>query len=222
MATRREVSIPLKSSSVSVRGDLTVPQGASGLVLFVHGSGSSRLSPRNQYVAQILNEGGLATLLFDLLTPEEEVEDDRTKRLRFDMELLGDRVLDATSWVLEQEDLVNMKLGYFGASSGGGAALRASVLSKKPVSAVVSRGGRPDLCGELLGKVTSPTLLIIGGLDTDVIRLNEQAFRQLKCEKEMKIIPGATHLFEEKGKLQEVSLLAQRFLSTHLQSSAAR
>lgn len=201
-----EVQIPLDQGSLG--GALTVPADASMLVLFVHGSGSSRHSPRNQFVARTLNNASLATLLFDLLTPAEEAIDAHTRQYRFDIHRLAERLLQATRWVREQPATEKLEIGYFGSSTGGGAALVAAAQRPGEVSAVVSRGGRPDLAGKALPQVEAPTLLIVGGQDEQVITLNEEARRQMRCDVKLEIIPGATHLFEEKGALERVALVA--------------
>ena len=208
--------VSIAAGEVNLYGELEVPAGASGLVLFAHGSGSSRHSPRNRFVARIIREAGIGTLLFDLLTNEEEREDAVTAELRFDIELLAERLLGATHWVAHQAELDGLKIGYFGASTGGGAALMAAAMMGSHIAAVVSRGGRPDLAGDALSKVKCPTLLIVGGLDDIVIRLNEDALAKLNCEKELRIIPGASHLFEERGKLEEVARLTANWFGTHL------
>jgi dienelactone hydrolase len=186
------------------------------LVLFVHGSGSSRHSPRNQFVAQTLNEAGLATLLFDLLTPAEESVDLYTREHRFDISLLAERLVYATKWAKQQKQTQDLRVGYFGSSTGGGAALVAAAELPEEVGAVVSRGGRPDLAGKALPKVKAPTLLIVGGEDHVVIDLNEQARAQMKCECKIDIVPGATHLFEEPGALEQVARLASDWFVGHI------
>src|SRR3989440_7553934 len=201
-------SVNLPAGEATLDGDLQLPAHASGMVLFAHGSGSSRHSPRNQYVAQVIRAAGLGTLLFDLLTPEEEMIDLRTRYLRFDIQLLAERLEDATAWVTHTDATRHLRIGYFGASTGGGAALVAAARLGQTVSAVVSRGGRPDLAGAALPHVVSPTLLIVGGRDAVVIQLNEAAYAQLRCKKALKIVPGATHLFEEPGALENVPQLA--------------
>jgi len=207
-----------------LEGELGMPCVPGGLVIFAHGSGSSRLSPRNQYVARVIRESAFATLLFDLLTPEEEAVDVYTRHLRFDIELLTRRLIDATNWAAVQPETRKLRSGYFGASTGAAAALVAAAQLGDAIGAVVSRGGRPDLAGDALGRVESPTLLIVGGLDHVVIRLNAQAFEQLRCQKETRIVPGATHLFEEPGALEEVARLSvewfRRHLTTHSTSRA--
>ncbi|HYE64763.1 MAG TPA: alpha/beta hydrolase [Pyrinomonadaceae bacterium] len=214
----REVKIP--AGSTTLEGELSVPAGANGIVLFAHGSGSSRRSPRNQFVARTIREAQTGTLLFDLLTREEEEIDLRTRHLRFDIRLLAERLVSATNWIQSEEETRHLRAGYFGSSTGGGAALVAAAEVGEAIGAVVSRGGRPDLAGEALRRVKSPTLLIVGGLDEPVIELNEEAFAQLRCEKELKIVPGATHLFEEPGKLEEVARLASEWFRQHLRPQA--
>lgn len=201
-----QVRIPV--ANLMLAGELTLPDNPKGIVLFAHGSGSSRHSSRNKYVAQVLQQAGIATLLFDLLTEREEAIDQVTGHLRFDIPFLAERLRLATDWVKSQDSTKELKIGYFGASTGGGAALMAAAESKNKISAVVSRGGRPDLAGSFLPKVTAPALLIVGGYDEQVIELNRSAFDQLCCEKKLEIVPAATHLFEEPGKLEEVARLA--------------
>src|SRR5436309_383752 len=213
-APSRTEQIP--SGQVLLEGELLVPVSATGVVLFAHGSGSSRHSPRNQFVARTIREAGVGTLLFDLLTRQEEAVDMHTAHLRFDIELLATRLIDATDWIKGEFDYLNV--GYFGSSTGGGAALVAAAEVGDRVGAVVSRGGRPDLAGDALPKVKSPTLLIVGGLDYQVIKMNEAAFARMRCEKELKIVPGATHLFEEPGTLEEVARLAADWFGRHLHS----
>ena len=197
-------------------GNLNIPEKASALVLFAHGSGSSRRSPRNQFVARTLNEARLATLLFDLLTPEEEAIDMQTREHRFNIGLLAVRLGHATKWAKQQEQTSNLGLGYFGSSTGAAAALMAAVGAPQNVDAVVSRGGRPDLAGEALPKVKAPTLLIVGGNDDIVIELNEQARDKMLCELKLEIIPDATHLFEEPGALEKVAQLASQWFLRHV------
>jgi dienelactone hydrolase len=218
-ARSRTEQIP--SGQIILEGELSVPVGASGVVLFAHGSGSSRHSPRNQFVARTIREAGVGTLLFDLLTQEEEAVDITTRHLRFDIGLLAERLVDATNWIKSEPGTRHLRVGYFGSSTGGGAALVAAAELGEEIGAVVSRGGRPDLAGDALSKVKSPTLLIVGGLDYPVIRMNEGAYRQLDCEKELKIVPGATHLFEEAGTLEEVAHLAAEWFQRHLVADAA-
>jgi putative phosphoribosyl transferase len=200
-----EEEVSISSGHVIIKGSLNVPQDAKGLVLFAHGSGSSRFSPRNRFVANYLQQEGIGTLLIDLLTESEEVTDIQTRQYRFDILRLTARLLDATDWAKSQSQLANLNFGYFGSSTGAAAALMAAAEKGNEASAVVSRGGRPDLAGQALTKVHSPTLLIIGGDDTVVIDLNQQAFNVMSCEKRMEIVPGATHLFEEPGTLEEVA-----------------
>src|SRR2546425_5276712 len=220
-ATARSRTEQIPSGQIMLEGELSVPVGAMGVVLFAHGSGSSRHSPRNQFVARTIREAGVGTLLFDLLTQAEEAVDISTRHLRFDIELLAERLVDATNWIKREPDTAHLRVGYFGSSTGGGAALVAAAAIGEEIGAVVSRGGRPDLAGDALPKVKSPTLLIVGGLDYPVIRMNEDAYRQLRCEKELKIVPGATHLFEEPGTLEEVARLAADWFQRHLLADAA-
>jgi dienelactone hydrolase len=202
---------------VTLEGNLEVPDGARAVVLFAHGSGSSRHSPRNRYVARVLSEAGLATLLIDLLTAEEEDVDARTAALRFDVGLLAQRLIGATDWLDRERETRGLPLGYFGASTGAGAALVAAAERPDAVGAVVSRGGRPDLAGPALARVRCPTLLLVGGGDTQVIGLNRMALQQLGAgEKELVIVPGATHLFEEPGALEEVARRASEWFAGHL------
>ncbi len=217
--TARAHDVQIRSGAVMLEGDLIIPAGAQGVVLFAHGSGSTRHSPRNQFVARTIREVGVGTLLFDLLTKEEEAIDMRTRHLRFDIGLLAQRLIDATYWI--KGDLDYLQVGYFGSSTGGGAALVAAADLGKTVGAVVSRGGRPDLAGEALPRVKAPTLLIVGGLDYPVIEMNREAYARLRCEKELKIVPGATHLFEEPGTLEEVARLAAEWFRKHLHRERA-
>lgn len=220
MSTKAVMAVPqpvtIAAGNISLSGDLTLPEGASGLVVFVHGSGSSRFSSRNRWVAGELVRAGLATLLMDLLTPEEEVEDERTRRLRFDIPMLAARVVATLRWLAADPRTRGLRYGCFGASTGGGAALIAAAQSPDLVGAVVSRGGRPDLAGPLLREVQAPTLLVVGGADPVVLQLNEDAYRRLRCEKRLEVVKGATHLFEEPGTLDQVARLAQEWFSTHL------
>ena len=213
-----KVRIP--AGRATLDGNLSIPENASALVLFVHGSGSSRHSPRNQFVARTLNNAGLATVLFDLLTPEEEAIDARTAELRFNIKLLVERLVHATNWAKQQQQTRDLRVGYFGSSTGGGAALVAAAERPQDVGAVVSRGGRPDLAGEALPKVQVPTLLIVGGDDDIVIELNEQARDRMRCEVKLEIVPGATHLFEEPGALERVAQLASDWFLLHAAGSA--
>jgi putative phosphoribosyl transferase len=201
----------------ALEGNLLLPANASGVVLFAHGSGSSRFSSRNRYVAEQLREAGLGTLLIDLLTPEEEQIDMRTAHLRFDIELLADRLLGAIEWLDQEKATRTMKAGLFGASTGGGAALVAAARRPDRIAAVVSRGGRPDLAGASLPRVEAPTLLIVGGDDTPVIAMNRDAYRQMQCVRRLEIVPGATHLFEEPGALEQVARLAGGWFMQYLQ-----
>jgi putative phosphoribosyl transferase len=213
----RQVHVP--ADQLMLEGNLNLPEAARGVVLFAHGSGSSRFSPRNQHVARMLNQERVATLLIDLLTREEEAIDERTAQLRFDIGLLAERVVVATDWLKQYRDTEGLPLGYFGASTGAAAALVAAAERPNIVSAVVSRGGRPDLAGPALPRVKAPTLLIVGGRDVKVIELNEAALAQLRCEKRIVIVAGATHLFEEPGTLDEVARLARDWFKQSLVSS---
>ena len=203
---------------VALTGDLEIPEKARGLVLFAHGSGSSRRSPRNQAVAEVLRDAGLATLLFDLLTQEEEVEDAYTGHLRFDIGMLSRRLVLVTEEIADDPVSRNFGFGYFGASTGGAAALRAAAALGSTIGAVVSRGGRPDLAGEALAHVKAPTLLIVGERDEEVLRLNRHAYAQLRCEKSLAVVPHATHLFQEPGALEEVARLAADWFRKHLRA----
>lgn len=208
--TKTSLVIPI--GNIELQGDLSIPQHAHSLVLFAHGSGSSRLSTRNRMVAEYLNNRGIGTLLFDLLTTVE----DTIYSNRFNIDLLAQRLREVTLWVLRKEEYSFLHIGYFGASTGAAAALTAAN-ELKQVNAVVSRGGRPDLAMQALPGIKAPTLLIVGSLDTDVIRMNSTAFQHLNCEKKMEIIPGATHLFEEKGTLEKVCVVAANWFEMHLQ-----
>lgn len=210
------VTVHIPAGEVTLTGDLQIPENARGLVLFAHGSGSSRCSPRNQAVATILRRSGMGTLLFDLLTPQEEVEEAERAHLRFDIGLLSRRLAVVTEEIADDPRARNLQIGYFGASTGGGAALRAAAKLGSKIGAVVSRGGRPDLAGEALEQVQSPTLLIVGERDDHVLRLNQQAFEQLRCAKSLAIVPRANHLFEESGALEEVARLAANWFRNHL------
>jgi putative phosphoribosyl transferase len=211
-----ERDVRVSAGPVELEGILDIPEGVQGIVLFAHGSGSGRHSPRNRYVAGALREAGLATLLIDLLTPEEEEVDLRTRRLRFDIGLLADRLAGATDWLAQEPDTQNLRVGYFGASTGAGAALVAAAKRPDAVGAVVSRGGRPDLAGEALSRVVAPTLLIVGGEDEPVIGMNREATEQIRAQKRLEVVPGATHLFEEPGKLEEVARLAAGWFACYL------
>jgi putative phosphoribosyl transferase len=208
--------VRVTAAAVTLEGNLSLPAGVRAVVLFAHGSGSSRHSSRNRYVARLLNEARLATLLIDLLTPDEETVDLRTGHLRFDIGLLARRLVGATDWLSQHPDTRELTVGYFGASTGAAAALVAAAERPEMVGAVVSRGGRPDLAGPALPRVQAPTLLIVGGNDLPVIELNRAAFEQLRCEKQLVIVPGATHLFEEPGALDEVTRLAREWFERHL------
>jgi len=212
MDTAIDRDVVVRAGSIGLPGQLTIPAQAAGLVVFAHGSGSSRLSPRNRHVADLLNEGGLATLLFDLLTPSEESD----RAIVFDIEMLATRLAQAALWVRAVPEADGLTIGYFGSSTGGGAALWASTLHGGHASAVVSRGGRPDLAAPRLCEVTAPSLLIVGGRDDVVIDLNRQAQAQLKCTNELAIVPGAGHLFEEPGTLDLAAGLAADWFVEYL------
>jgi putative phosphoribosyl transferase len=223
---RNEQFIQIPIGSVSLSGDLTVVEGSPGIVLFAHGSGSGRHSRRNRYVAKVLQDTGLDTLLFDLLTEEEEVTDERTRHLRFDIGLLANRLVAVTDWLVQNRAASNnLNIAYFGASTGAAAALAAAAKRVDIIKAVVSRGGRPDLADPYLGQVKAPTLLIVGGYDTPVIQMNQEAFDKLqqlsaqKGEKELVVVPEATHLFEEPGKLEVVAQLASGWFARFLNRS---
>jgi pimeloyl-ACP methyl ester carboxylesterase len=209
-----EMKIPV--GNVKVEGTLTLPHGAKGVVLFAHGSGSSRFSPRNQYVAKEFNKAKIGTLLFDLLTQEEEETDIVTAEFRFNIALLAQRLIGATEWLRNDLLTKTLAFGYFGASTGAAAALIAAAKLPDDIVAVVSRGGRPDLAGEYLPRVVAPTLLLVGGLDTDVIELNRLAMDQMTSQKKLVIVPGATHLFEEPGTLEEVAKLSADWFLRYL------
>jgi putative phosphoribosyl transferase len=215
-------AVHVPAGAVTLEGNLTVPDNAGGVVLFAHGSGSSRHSPRNRHVAALLNEARLATLLVDLLTADEEGIDRRTAHLRFDIPLLATRLTAATDWLQQQPATRRLRIGYFGASTGAGAALVAAAERSDAVGAVVSRGGRPDLAGTALAHVRAPTLLIVGENDPTVIELNRLALGQLRVAKRLVIVPGASHLFEEPGALDEVAWLAREWYERHLAQVQAR
>jgi len=217
MNNRTHVSeITIHAGDVMLPGNLVMPEKASGIVVFAHGSGSSRFSPRNRAVAGFLNDGGLATLLFDLLTAEEHEVDMQSRALRFDIDRLSQRLVKTVDWLIHAEKTRGLHIGLFGASTGAAAALIAAAERPEHVAAVVSRGGRPDLAGDALAQVKAPTLLIVGGLDEAVIEMNQAATKQMQNNPELAIVPGATHLFEEPGKLDEVARLSrdwfQRFI----------
>lgn len=208
--------VQIKADDVTLEGNLGLPEGATGIVVFAHGSGSSRFSPRNQFVAEALRDGGLATLLFDLLTSEEEEIDQRTRELRFDIQMLAGRVVGATDWLVKQPFAQNLEVGYFGSSTGAAAALIAAAEREGVVEAVVSRSGRPDLASARLPDVKAPTLLIVGEKDQPVIQMNRQAMEQMQTKKELQIVPGASHLFEEPDTLEQVADLARDWFLKHL------
>lgn len=210
----RPVAIP--AGEVELEGDLGLPENSRAIVLFAHGSGSGRHSPRNQFVARVLRNGGLGTLLLDLLSEEEEAVDSRTAHLRFDIPFLAERLLRAIDWIGQDDRTRNLLIGLFGASTGAGAALVAAANKPDLVKAIVSRGGRPDLAGASLRNVKAPTLLIVGGDDVPVIELNRQAMAQMSAETKLEIVPGATHLFEEPGALEKVASLAAQWFQKNL------
>jgi len=222
MAVEQEVGV--LAGRARLGGTLAVPEGAQGLVIFAHGSGSSRHSPRNRYVAYSLRRAGLGTLLFDLLTEAEEAEDTVTAALRFDIDFLARRLGEVTDWVFRHPELSRMRVGYFGSSTGAAAALVAAAERPEAIGSVVSRGGRPDLAGDALERVLAPTLLIVGGADDVVLELNQRALERLRAPKVLEVVPGATHLFEEPGALERVAELAAgwstRYLGTPLEFEA--
>jgi dienelactone hydrolase len=211
----------IAAGELTLQGLLRRPERELGIVLFAHGSGSSRFSPRNTFVANVLGDAGISTLLFDLLSAEEEKIDAVTAELRFDIPLLTERLIAATRWTLEQPDLGKLPIGYFGSSTGAAAALAAAARVPE-VAAVVSRGGRPDLAGPALPEVCAATLLIVGGNDRQVLALNEAALAQLECEAKVEVVPGATHLFSEPGTLEQVAALAAAWFARHLGSRATK
>lgn len=211
-----EANIRIPVGEVVVEGKLTIPHNARGIVLFAHGSGSSRFSPRNQYVSKEFVNARIGTLLFDLLTSKEEEEDIVTAEYRFNIPLLAERLIGATEWLKNDPSTKTLPYGYFGASTGAAAALIAAAKLPDDISTVVSRGGRPDLAADYLPQVTAPTLMLVGGLDTEVIELNRQAMEQMTAETKLVIIPGATHLFEEQGKLEEVAKISADWFIRYL------
>ena len=214
----RLIAVPVSSdeNNDEIRGDLHIPENSTALVVFAHGSGSSRHSPRNKYVAEVLNDGGIATLLIDLLTADEEIIDRQTMHLRFNIDLLAERLSLVTNWVKEQSATNQLHLGYFGASTGAAAALVAAAKHPEAVEAIVSRGGRPDLAGTWLAHVRAPTLLIVGGNDPVVIELNREAASEMRTTCRLEIIPGAGHLFEEPGALERAAILAREWFEEYL------
>ncbi len=222
MKAATEQFVRIDAGSARLEGNLSLPEGATGVVLFAHGSGSSRHSPRNQYVARVLRQAGLGTLLIDLLTAEEEREDARTGQLRFDIDLLSRRVAGASAWLAGNPSTAHLPAGYFGASTGAAAALAAAAERTDEVRAVVSRGGRPDLAIPVLHRVKAPTLLIVGGADLPVIEMNREALQHLNVAGRLEIVPGATHLFEEPGALEEVARLAAEWFQEHLKPYTIR
>jgi dienelactone hydrolase len=219
--TAYEEAVRVRAGPVVLEGDLAMPGGARGVVLFAHGSGSSRFSPRNRAVAGTLIASGIATLLIDLLTAEEEAIDRVTAHLRFDIDLLAHRLVGATDWLVDAPRTRALRLGYLGTSTGAAAALMAAVERPRAVDAIVSRGGRPDLAGPALPHVLAPTLLIVGGHDVPVIEMNRAALAELHCEKRLEIVPGATHLFEEPGTLEQVARLARDWFKRYLEPGPA-
>jgi len=215
VSERDEGLVRISTGAIALEGNLIIPQGARGVVTFAHGSGSSRFSVRKRAVAQSLREAGMGTLLIDLLTQQEEMVDTRTAHLRFDIELLADRLVAATQWLARQPQTERLKVGLFGASTGGGAALVAASRIPDRIAAVVSRGGRPDLAGPALAHVQAPTLLIVGGDDTPVIGMNRQAAEQMHAVHKIEIVPGASHLFEEPGALEKVARLAAEWFGKY-------
>jgi putative phosphoribosyl transferase len=214
MKETREIDI--STGGVELAGNLTIPADAPGIVVFAHGSGSSRFSTRNRYVAEVINNGGLATLLFDLLTMEESAEDEVTREFRFDIRMLGERLIGTIDWLRAEEQTAALSIGLFGSSTGAAAALIAAAERPDAVSAVVSRGGRPDLAAGHLSRVRAPSLLVVGSLDEPVIAMNQDAADRMRCEKRIEIVAGATHLFGEPGKLEIVAGLACDWFLAHL------
>jgi putative phosphoribosyl transferase len=215
-AVEEENPVKIPVDKATIEGNLVVPQGAKGVVLFAHGSGSGRFSPRNQYVAKVLNKAGIATFLIDLLTKEEEEIDMQTAQFRFDIDLLAHRLIGATEWLKKNPTTKNLAFGYFGASTGAAAALIAAAKLTEDIKAVVSRGGRPDLALEHIPRLKAPTLFIVGGNDTVVIELNKKAMKNFPAEKKLEIVQGASHLFEETGKLEEAAKLATNWFAKYL------
>lgn len=211
-----EVAVQIPAEDAILQGDLGIPPQPHGLVIFAHGSGSSRHSPRNRYVAGVLQQSGLATLLMDLLTVDEEAVDQYTRHLRFDIPLLSGRLVAATDWAKDEEQVRGLNIGYFGASTGAAAAIMAAAQRPDHVKAIVSRGGRPDLAETALEQIKAPTLLLVGDRDYPVIDLNEQAFERMQCEKRLTLVPRATHLFEEPGTLEQVAEMAAAWFDAHL------
>ncbi len=220
MATAVEQPVTLPVDGGAIEGNLLIPTSAAGIVVFAHGSGSSRHSPRNRFVAESLHSRNLGTFLIDLLTREEERIDDRTRHLRFDIDLLAGRLRDTADWLAAHPQTRDYPIGYFGASTGAAAALVAAAQGAQQVAAIVSRGGRPDLAGPAIERVSTPTLLIVGGADQAVIEFNRQAYARLRVEKRIEIVPGATHLFEEPGALEQVARLAGDWFAGHMVRTA--
>jgi dienelactone hydrolase len=222
LSSTHEQSLAIPTGGRELHGDLRLPRAPRGVVVFAHGSGSSRFSPRNRFVAEVLAGAGFGTLLMDLLTRDEEASDEQTAHLRFDIGLLAGRLGAATEWLSQQPQTQRLPIGYFGASTGAAAALVAAAELPGVVRAIVSRGGRPDLAGSALGRVRAPTMLIVGGRDEPVMALNRAAYDQLRVEKRLEIVPGATHLFEEPGALEQVARLASEWFARYLPSDARR
>jgi putative phosphoribosyl transferase len=220
MTDRDEGLVRVPVGGAALEGNLIIPENARGVILFAHGSGSSRFSSRNRYVAEFLRDASLGTLLIDLLTPKEEAVDEYTRHHRFDIAMLADRLVAACQWLAAQPQTKDLDVGMFGASTGGGAALVAAARIPEQVGAVVSRGGRPDLAGAALPQVKAPTLLIVGSRDEPVIEMNREAYDRMTCERRLEIVPGATHLFEEPGTLEEVARLARDWFVQHLHARA--
>jgi putative phosphoribosyl transferase len=216
MTERDAGLVRIDANGVLLEGNLLLPDTARGLVVFAHGSGSSRFSSRNRSVAEVLRGAGHGTLLLDLLTRDEEEVDERTRHLRFDIRMLADRLVQTVSWLRQQKETGGLRIGLFGASTGGGAALVAAAAIPSEIAAVVSRGGRPDLAGPALPHVKAPTLLIVGGNDGPVIVMNREAYDQMQCERKLEIVPGASHLFEEPGTLERVAILARNWFTRYL------
>ncbi|MDD5082672.1 MAG: dienelactone hydrolase family protein [Dehalococcoidales bacterium] len=214
-------TVQFPAGNAVLEGDLSIPEKARSIIVFAHGSGSSRFSPRNRYVARVLREKGMATFLLDLLTRKEEADDIQSGRFRFDIGLLASRLVETTDWLRQNTDTRDLNIGYFGASTGAAAALMAAAERAGEVTAIVSRGGRPDLAAAALGNVKTPTLLIVGGRDVPVIALNREALAKLRGVKELAIVPGATHLFEEPGALEEVARLAANWFLKYLDYRSA-
>jgi putative phosphoribosyl transferase len=218
LSEKNERNISIKVDEGEISAILHSVPKARGIIIFAHGSGSSRFSPRNKLIARHLNENNFSTLLIDLLTPKEEIEDEITAELRFNIQLLSKRLSFATGWIINDESIKDLPIGYFGASTGAAAALISAADLKTKIKAIVSRGGRPDLAIKVLKEIVSPTLLIVGGNDSIVLKLNKEAYSALTCKKKLEIIPGASHLFEEPGKLEEVAKISAKWFLRHLKN----